>query len=159
MFNGNNNGHHSNGTEQRPRTREQPAPYWIRGQRAKARRRDSMRPPHDLLWDGLSPVCHQRTRTAPRPGPRLPAQGAAAVRVFDYLEGHVVIDQANRDLRIAAAGAYDTGRRRDSATRSRRSIPRLGEVKVTAQAYSCAGAWSPSRARCPAYRHRLPRRG
>ena len=55
MSNGNNNGHHRNGTGNGLVHAEQPAPYWIRGQRAKARRRTRCDAP-DLLWDGLSPA-------------------------------------------------------------------------------------------------------
>ena len=50
---------------------------------------------HELLWDGLSPAV---TNTLSQPlDPALVSQRKGrGGRVFDYLEGHVVIDQANR---------------------------------------------------------------
>ena len=49
---------------------------------------------HDLLWDGL-PRRGQRPAAAPGPGPGLPAPGPRQP-LYDYIEGHTVIDQANR---------------------------------------------------------------
>ena len=50
---------------------------------------------HDLLWDGLPPAVTQALGQALDPSLVSQRKGRAG-RVFDYLEGHAVIDQANR---------------------------------------------------------------
>ena len=50
---------------------------------------------HDLLWDGLSPAVTQALGQPLDPGIVSRRKGRGG-KFFDYLEGHVVIDQANR---------------------------------------------------------------
>ena len=49
---------------------------------------------HDLLWDGLSPAVTQALGQPLDPSLASQRKGRGG-RVFDYLEGHVVIEQAN----------------------------------------------------------------
>ena len=50
---------------------------------------------HDLLWDGLPPAVTQALGQPINPALVSQRRGRGG-RTFDYLEGHVVIDQANR---------------------------------------------------------------
>ena len=50
---------------------------------------------HELLWDGLSPVVAKALAQPLDPALVLQRKGRAG-RTYDYLEGHVVIEQANR---------------------------------------------------------------
>ena len=56
---------------------------------------DAIPAEHDLLWDGLSPSVTQALGQPIDPALVSQRKGRGG-RVFDYLEGHVVIDQANR---------------------------------------------------------------
>ena len=49
---------------------------------------------HELLWDGLPPAVTQALGQPIDPALVSQRKGRGG-RVFDYLEGHVVIDQAN----------------------------------------------------------------
>ena len=50
---------------------------------------------HELLWDGLSPAVSQALGQPLDPALASQRKGRAG-RSYDYLEGHVVIEQANR---------------------------------------------------------------
>ena len=50
---------------------------------------------HELLWDGLSPAVSQALGQPIDPEVVSQRKGRGG-KTFDYLEGHVVIDQANR---------------------------------------------------------------
>ena len=50
---------------------------------------------HELLWDGLSPAVTQALGQPLDPALASQRKGRAG-RSYDYLEGHAVIDQANR---------------------------------------------------------------
>ena len=89
MSNGNNNGHHPNGTGNglvhvngaaRNGNGAHNDPAIIEG--------------NELLWDGLSPAVTQALSQPIDPALASQRKGRGG-RVFDYLEGHVVIDQAN----------------------------------------------------------------
>ena len=131
MFNGKNNGHHRNGTgnglvhaNSLPRTG-----YGGNGQKPDAALDAT---PHDLLWDGLSPAV---TNALGQPlDPALVSQRKGrGGRVFDYLEGHVVIDQANRVFGYGGWGMELVG---DVTLRQIETVDtQTGEVKVTS-AYS-----------------------
>ena len=84
MSNGNNNGHHSNGTGN--------GLVHVNGNGHKPDA--AIIDGHDLLWDGLSPAV---TNALGQPlDPALVSQRKGrAGRTYDYLEGHTVIDQAN----------------------------------------------------------------
>ena len=85
MSNGNNNGHHPNGTGNGlvhvNGNGHKPDAAIIEG--------------NDLLWDGLPPAVTQALGQPIAPSLVSQRKGRGG-RVFDYLEGHVVIDQANR---------------------------------------------------------------
>ena len=85
MFNGRNNGSQKNGTGN-----------GVVHPNGNGHKPDAAIPPeHELLWDGLSPAV---TNALSQPiDPDLVSQRKGrGGRTFDYLEGHVVIDQANR---------------------------------------------------------------
>ena len=83
MSNGNNNGHHSNGN----------GVVHVNGNGHKP---DAAIPTeHYLLWDGLSPAVTNALLQPIDPALVSQRKGRGG-KVFDYLEGHVVIDQANR---------------------------------------------------------------
>ena len=138
MSNGNNNGHHHNGTgnglvhaNSLPRTG-----YGGNGHKPDAAIVTEHDPAssagHDLLWDGLSPVV---TKALGQPlDPALVSQRKGrAGRKFDYLEGHVVIEQANR---IFGHGGWGTELIGDVTLRRIETVDtQTGEVKVTS-AYS-----------------------
>ena len=87
---------------------------------------------HDLLWDGLSPVV---TKALGEPlDPALVSQRKGrAGRKYDYIEGHVVIDQANRIFGYGGWGMELVG---DVTLRQVETVDtQTGEVKVT-YAYS-----------------------
>ena len=98
MFNrnGSNNGNGSaNGVH------KDTAPVSSTGQAVVARNGNGHKPDapivseHDLLWDGLSPAVTQALGQPLDPGLVSQRKGRAG-RTYDYLEGHAVIDQANR---------------------------------------------------------------
>ena len=87
---------------------------------------------HDLLWDGLSPAVTQALGQPLDPEFGSQRKGRAG-RVFDYLEGHVVIDQANRIFGFGGWGYELVG---DVTLRRIETVDtQTGEVKV-ASAYS-----------------------
>ncbi len=81
MSNGNNNGHNRNGL----------AHVNGNGHKPDA----SIVTEHDLLWDGLPPAVIEKLGQPLDPELVSQRRGRAG-RVFDYIEGHAVIDQANR---------------------------------------------------------------
>ena len=108
MSNGNNNGHHRNGAgsglvhaNSLPRTG-----YGGNGHKPDAAIVTEPDPAssagHDLLWDGLSPVVTKALGQPLEPALVSQRRGRAG-RKFDYLEGHVVIEQANN---IFARGGW-----------------------------------------------------
>ena len=87
---------------------------------------------HELLWDGLAPAV---TNALAQPlDPSLVSQRKGrGSRTFDYLEGHVVIDQANRIFGYGGWGGELVG---DVTLRRIETVDsQTGEVKVS-QAYS-----------------------
>ena len=120
MSNGNNNGHHSNGTGN--------GLVHVNGHKPDA----AIVSEHELLWDGLSPAV---TNALGQPlDPALVSQRKGrGGRVFDYLEGHAVIDQANRIFGYGGWGYELVG---DVTLRQIETVdPQTGEVK-TACAYN-----------------------
>ena len=101
MANGNNNGHHRNGTgnglvHSPPRTG-----YGVNGNGHRPEtahapvKAPEIVPGHDLSWDGLSPAV---TGALGQPlDPALVSQRKGrSGRTFSYIEGHVAISEANR---------------------------------------------------------------
>ena len=87
---------------------------------------------HDLLWDGLSPAVSQALGQPVDPELVSQRKGRGG-RVFDYLEGHAVIDQANRIFGFGGWGYELVG---DVTLRRIETVdPQTGEVKVD-QGYS-----------------------
>ena len=87
---------------------------------------------HDLLWDGLSPAV---TNALSQPiDPALVSQRKGrGGRTFDYLEGHAVIDQANRIFGFGGWGYELVG---DVTLRRIETVdPQTGEITVS-QGYS-----------------------
>ena len=85
-----------------------------------------------LLWDGLSPAVTQALSQPIDPALVSQRKGRGG-RVFDYLEGHAVIDQANRIFGYGGWGAELVG---DVTLRRIESVnPQTGEVTVS-HAYS-----------------------
>ena len=129
MSNG-NNGHHRNGTgnglvhaNSLPRTG-----YGGNGHKPDA----AIVTEPELLWDGLSPVV---TKTLGEPlDPTLVSQRRGrGGRTYDYLEGHVVIEQANHVFGHGGWGMELVG---DVTLRRIETVDtQTGEVKVTS-AYS-----------------------
>ncbi len=114
MTNGNNNGHRRNGTGN--------------GHKPDA----AIVTEHDLLWDGLSPAVAQALSQPLDPALVSQRKGRGG-RTFDYLEGHVVIDQANRIFGYGGWGCELVG---DVTLRRIETVdPRTGVVSVS-QAYS-----------------------
>ena len=87
---------------------------------------------HELLWDGLSPSVTQALSQPIDPALVSQRKGRGG-RVFDYLEGHVVIDQANR---IFGHGGWGYELAGDVTLRRIETVnPQTGEVTVS-QGYS-----------------------
>ena len=85
-----------------------------------------------LLWDGLSPAVTQALGQPLDPALASQRKGRAG-RSYDYLEGHVVIEQANRIFGYGGWGYELAG---DVTLRQIETVdPQTGEVKV-ASAYS-----------------------
>ena len=138
MSNGNNNGHHHNGTGNGlvhanglPRTG-----YGGNGHKPDAAIVTEHDPAssagHDLLWDGLSPAV---TKALGQPlDPALVSQRKGrAGRTYNYLEGHAVIDQANRIFGYGGWGYELVG---DVTLRQIETVdPQTGEIK-TVSVYS-----------------------
>ena len=125
MTNG-NNGHHSNGARNGlvhangNGHKPDAAPVSSTGQAIVTE--------HELLWDGLTPAV---TNALAQPlDPTLVSQRKGrGGRVFDYLEGHVVIDQANRIFGFGGWGVELVG---DVTLRRIEAVDaQTGEVKVS----------------------------
>ena len=87
---------------------------------------------HELLWDGLSPAVSQALGQPLDPALASQRKGRAG-RSYDYLEGHVVIEQANRIFGYGGWGYELAG---DVTLRQVETVDtQTGEVKV-ASAYS-----------------------
>ena len=87
---------------------------------------------HELLWDGLTPAVTQALGQPLDPALVSQRKGRGG-RVFDYLEGHVVIDQANR---IFGHGGWGYELAGDVTLRRIETVnPQTGEVKME-QGYS-----------------------
>ena len=128
MTNGNNNGHHQNGTglvHSLPR-----AGHGVNG---NGHAPDAaIIEGSELLWDGLSPAVTQALGQPLDPALVSQRKGRGG-RTFDYLEGHVVIDQANRIFGFGGWGVELVG---DVTLRRIETVDaNTGEVKVS-QAYS-----------------------
>ena len=130
MSNGNNNGHqrngtgnglvHVNGNGHKPDA----APVSSTGQAIVSE--------HELLWDGLAPAVTQALGQPLDPALVSQRKGRGG-RVFDYLEGHAVIDQANRIFGFGGWGYELVG---DVTLRRIETVDtQTGEVTV-ASAYS-----------------------
>ena len=120
MFNrnGNNNGHHGNGLVHANGNGHKPDAAIVTE--------------HELLWDGLSPAV---TKALAQPlDPALVSQRRGrAGRTYDYLEGHIVIDQANN---IFARGGWGYDIVGDVTLREIETVdPKTGEVR-RGQAYA-----------------------
>ena len=82
---------------------------------------------HDLLWDGLPPAVTQKLGDAIDPNIVSQRRGRAG-RVFDYLEGHVVITQANAIFGYGGWGYELVG---DVTLRQVETVdPETGELKT-----------------------------
>ena len=118
MANGSNNGHHGNGTVSVPVNGHKPDAAIVTEQ--------------ELLWDGLPPAVAQALSQPLDPNLVSQRKGRGG-RVFDYLEGHVVIDQANRIFGFGGWGVELVG---DVTLRRIETVDsKTGEVTVS-QAYS-----------------------
>ena len=118
MSNGNSNGHHSNGTGNGL------VQVNGNGHKPEAATIDTQ----DLLWDGLSPAV---TNALSQPlDPALVSQRKGrGGKSYDYLEGHVVIDQANRIFGYGGWGYELVG---DVTLRRIETVDtQTGEVKVS----------------------------
>ena len=83
---------------------------------------------HDLLWDGLSPAVTDALGQPLEPALVSQRKGRAG-RSYDYLEGHVVIDQANRIFGFGGWGYELVG---DVTLRQFENVDtKTGEVKTT----------------------------
>ena len=121
-LNGNSNGHHPNG-----------AGNGLVHVNGNGRKPDVLAiDEHNILWDGLPPAV---TKSLAQPlDPALISQrrGRAGM-IYHYLEGHAVIDQANRIFGFGGWGYDLVG---EVTLRQLESVdPRTGEVK-TSSAYS-----------------------
>jgi len=87
---------------------------------------------HDLLWDGLPPAVTQALGQPIDPALVSQREGSGR-KLYDYLKGHVVIEQANRIFGYGAWGYELVG---DVTLRRIETVnARTGEVTVT-QGYS-----------------------
>ena len=83
---------------------------------------------HDLLWDGLPPAVTQALGEPIDPALVSQRNGRGG-RVFDYLEGHVVIDQANAIFGYGGWGYELVG---DVTLRRVETVdPQTGEVRTS----------------------------
>ena len=116
MSNGNNNGHHSNGTGN----------GLVHGNDNGHRPDDTPALGNDLLWDGLPPAV---TNALGQPiDPALVSQRKGrAGRTFSYIEGHVAISEANR---VFGFGGWGYELLADVTLREIENVdPQTGEVK------------------------------
>ena len=126
MTNGNNNGHNPNGTSIVPVNGHKPDAAIV-GEHDPASSAG-----HDLLWDGLTPTV-TNALSQPLDSALVSQRKGRGGRVFDYIEGHVVIDQANRIFGYGGWGVELVG---DVTLRRIEAVdPKTGEVTVS-QAYS-----------------------
>lgn len=87
---------------------------------------------HELSWDGLSPAV-TRALSEPLDPTMISRRKGRAGRTYDYLEGHVVIDQANRVFGYGGWGYELVG---DVTLRDIQTLdPKTGEVRIS-HAYS-----------------------
>ena len=122
MTNGNNNGHHGNGTGN--------GLVHVNGNGHKPDA--AIVTEHDLLWDGLSPAVTEALGQPIDPALVSQRKGRGG-KSFDYLEGHAVIDQANRIFGFGGWGYELAG---DVTLRRIETVDtQTGEVTV-AHAYS-----------------------
>ena len=118
MTNGNNNGHHGNGTGH--------GLVSVNGNGHKPNA--AILGEHELLWDGLPPAVTQALSQPLDPELVSQRKGRGG-RVFDYLEGHAVIDQANRIFGFGGWGCELVG---DVTLRRIESVDsKTGEVTVS----------------------------
>ncbi len=83
---------------------------------------------HELVWDGLSPAVTQALGQPIDPSLVSHRKGRGG-RTFDYLEGHAVIDQANRIFGFGGWGYELVG---DVTLRQVETVdPQTGEVEVS----------------------------
>ena len=83
---------------------------------------------HELLWDGLSPAVSQALGQPLNPALASQRKGRGG-RSFDYLEGHLVIEQANRIFGYGGWGYELAG---DVTLRQVETVDtQTGEVKVS----------------------------
>ena len=128
MSNGNSNGHHRNGTGNGVHKDTSVIARNGNG----AHNDPAIVTEHELLWDGLPPAVTQALDQPLDPALVSQRKGRGG-RTFDYLEGHLVIDQANRIFGYGSWGAELVG---DVTLRRIETVdPRTGEVKAS-QAYS-----------------------
>ena len=124
MTNGNNNGHHGNGVVHTNGHRPDAA---IVGEHDPASSAGQA-----LFWDGLSPAVTQALGQ-PVDYVLVSQRKGRGGRLFDYLEGHVVIDQANRIFGYGGWGVELVG---DVTLRRIETVDaKTGEVSVS-HAYS-----------------------
>ena len=122
MTNGNNNGHHGNGTGNGL------AHLGGNGHKPDA----AIVTEHDLLWDGLPPAVTEALGQPLDPALVSQRKGRGG-KSYDYLEGHAVIDQANRIFGFGGWGYELAG---DVTLRRIEMVDaKTGEVAV-AHAYS-----------------------
>ena len=111
--NHNTNGHHPNGTVNLNGNGHHPEAADITG--------------HDLLWDGLSPAVVNALQQPLDPN-LVSRRDGRGNRQYDYLEGHTVIDQANRIFGYGGWGYELAG---DVTLRRMEKVDvRTGELKV-----------------------------
>ena len=130
MPNGNNNGHHRNGTGN--------GLVHLNGNGHKpdvatATEHDpALDAGHDLLWDGLSPTVTKALGQPLDPALVSTRRGTAG-RTFSYIEGHVAIDEANAIFGYGGWGYELAG---EVTLREVANVdPKTGEIK-TSSAYS-----------------------
>ncbi len=112
MTNGNNNGQHGNDV------------VHTNGHRPDA----AVVTEHEVLWDGLPPAV-TNALGQPLDSALVSQRKGRGGRIFDYLEGHVVIDQANRIFGFGGWGVELVG---DVTLRRIESVDaRTGEVNVS----------------------------
>ena len=143
MSNGNNNGHHSNGTGNGLVHSPPRAGHGVNGNGAHSD--PAIIEGNELLWDGLPPAVTQALSQPLDPALASQRKGRGG-RTFDYLEGHVVIDQANHIFGYGGWGyelVGDVTLRRIETVDSRPARSR----SPRATAPRCG---SPLRALCPA---------
>ncbi len=151
MSNGNNNGHHPNGTGNG-------LVHVGNGHKPDAAIVTAHDPAssagHDLLWDGLSPAVTKALGQPLDPALVSKRKGRGG-KTFFYIEGHTVFAQANR---IFGRGGWGYDVEGEVTLREIETVdPNTGEVRP-GHAYSAKVMVNVPR-RALAHRRRLPRRG